>query len=1189
MPDNILFGDFSAGWIPSDSPIKGRKNGLLQMDNLEMDENGALTLAGGTHVIQSGYAAPAHTLYSNIISGTRHDYAALTNGSVMRDASALTGAGSTTRAAFGTAGKFSLICSGNLRLKDVGSGTPVNLGVKAPTAVITVNGFTFEFTTNALDTTANVILPGGGPATFSGGYIQMDSDVVTGNFACQSYGLGGIPFNWNKIGSSGGIATQNDVLYVAGYNFFPDTDELQIDILLETPNVTGDQVNNYYTIKPNQADYHFDLIGNFHLNLRRGDFTQVGRTALDWGSVFGFRITFTTSRLGATAYIQGSPSSLAFYGGSLAQKGLYEYAQMNVNNTGEYLAKSELGNKSDLISSDMARVKINIQDPTAIDAQVNEVWIFRRAVDGIGLLEQWYRVGVITTGAFGSVYTDKLRDEDALVLNITVNLNLKSILSTSISDPIYDIVGPINGRWYYFTNNYMYPSELNDPDMVDVSIAVRFTGSNNEIFMWARKLAEGIVCIMTSLDARILTGTFSTLPDFSVDIYDRSLSCSFPAISYDVAIWSGTAFYLANDGWRSIDSQGINRNLVAPNTDRLYRNITCQGYTGTNVRISPGAVRFPVCIAGNKMWCFIIGNKRIEVWDFNRQYWRVANFTDAMGDVKAALTTPDGQILACFADNKLRSLDYQTDKLIDGSTSQTFNLLSPVLDHGTARQRKDSYTFKVRGKYTGGNLTATITTDDNILHTLAVIPPSATVVDYFIDLKAYFDKTKTFQIGLSGQVTDATIEDFQVHFDTLPEQLSYLRFRPENYGSNGRKRQYTVPFVIDTLGNDVTLNVRVDGILQPSLLINCNRKETFFYTFQVSFDYDIVKGVDYQYDFSSTGLFEFYGFLPSKNLELLPEPLDYLRAGPENFGTSGLKRTFTIPFTIDTLGNIVNLFPVVDDVQLPTMALVCNRKKTFNYEFVLNTTTNDIVRGVDYIFVFQSLSGYFEWYGFLTPKNIELLPEPEVSYVVPPTNFGSPNKKRLRVWPVIINTHGSNVTFTPIIDGTASVENRTVINTNDFTTVRCFFTTDVFGVDYSASFTGVLSFEMKGMLPPDIVQILPIARRFDQIGPEELFREGQISQFEIRLMAFGGVFGSLVDLPFMIFMQDTSVVSGVLQVMNGCEQSYFVNVPKGVSGSILRFEIGPTSYDFHRFYMRFKVISTGADTEQNWITIPGQG
>src|SRR5206468_3855591 len=104
----LTFKDFGAGWCPSDDAINGRKNALLKMDGVTLDDNGSLILGQGTTKVQGPYAANAHTLFVKQMCGERRVYVGLEDGSVWRNSTNLvaTGAGSTERAAFGVYGNF---------------------------------------------------------------------------------------------------------------------------------------------------------------------------------------------------------------------------------------------------------------------------------------------------------------------------------------------------------------------------------------------------------------------------------------------------------------------------------------------------------------------------------------------------------------------------------------------------------------------------------------------------------------------------------------------------------------------------------------------------------------------------------------------------------------------------------------------------------------------------------------------------------------------------------------------------------------------------------------------------------------------------------------------------------------------------------------------------------------------------
>jgi hypothetical protein len=625
----------------------------------------------------------------------------------------------------------------------------------------------------------------------------------------------------------------------------------------------------------------------------------------------------------------------------------------------------------------------SITPQAATDSSANEVWIFRRG----GNLQQWYRVlRILGTG--GVPVNDYLSDIDAIDLDIIYNINLISV--QAIPEKICDIVGPIEGRWYYFTTNFMYPSDINCPDLVDSSIAVRTTGTNSEVFLWARKISDAAVLCGTSIDIYLLTGTFQTLPDFTVDIYYRSTGCKYPPITADCTAFEGAAYYLAADGWRiatpSAYSQtyggGVNSTLVSPNIDRLYQGVACYGYNPPNLNIQPGTARFPVLIAKNKLWCCITNQHRIEVFDFTRKYWRVVNYGAARGDVTAITNTQDGNVLAFFGgDNHLRIIDNEKLPLmIDGTDNQTINMLSPVFDGPPEapmpRNRKDLYTFKARFASQSSYLSVYAVDAKGVQTYLgAIAGPGDVPTEQYLDISGKIPISKTFQIYATGNFSAFNLTDWSVEFDARPSPLTFLRL--------------------------------------------------------------------------------------------------------------------------------------------------------YN------------------------------------------------------TNFGSASKKRVRVWPQVIDTLGNNATFTPYVDNSPAAS--TVLNSIDKTTLLTFFKSDVFGIDYGATISGG-PFEFWESVNPDVVQILPIARQYDQVGPHEFFRYGRIKQFEIRLLPFGP--GATSLLPWKFLFNDNTLLTGNITVTNNEEHSYFIGVPKGTAGTIIRIEFGPTAYNFHRYYVRMQVLPSGQDTELQWVDLP---
>jgi len=1025
MPETLMIKDFAAGWCPSDDAVNGRPNGLLQMDNIELDTNGALALIGGTSVKYTGYSANAHTLFSRYFGSNRIDYSALADGSVWRNGSSIITGGDSTNAAFSTAFNFALICSGSQRYKDSGSGSSVKLGVTPPTIAPSPNqlgflsgdaplaswgtllsNFILPLGTYSIITSSNYGSGHARPATIQ--YLQVTADGTTGEAVVQSTGLS-VSDMTTFTGNSGdiGTSTDNDYIPFFGYITNPYGCSLQIDVLLVSPNAYGDQVSDYYSYIVNDiSTLNFDPItGVFSVNIQRSQFIRQGSTAnLGWATTYGYRITFKGAPSQVINLLGNSPNPLVgsymyIFGGSNALFGVYQFAQVNVNNTGSYLALSPMGPSTQALTFDGTEFRFQVQAPS--DAQVNEVWIFAQSTGGSNdqgissQLNAWYRVARLTTSPFTSSYWTTQGDNTTLALDITFNTNLISIadISGGVTDKIYDIIGPIEGRWFYFTTNFMYPSDINNPDLVDASLAVRTCGSSTELIMWARAISSSVVLVGTSCNIYLLTGTFNTLADGTIDVYYQGLgSQQFPPITYDAVAYGGVVYYLANDGWRMCTATSFgttyssqnNQLIVAPNTDRLYRNETCYGYTPPNLKIQPGSARFPVTIARNKLWCFITGTNRCEVYDFVRTYWRTFNYN--LGDVGAVTQTQDGQVIALYnSDHKLREIGILTSKLIDGSTRQSFNILLTYKDNGKPRQRKDTYTFKSRC-YTGssGSFVPSIYDElDNEVNFSSISSTTETTEQYSDLSQGYNSATnplpKSYKIYLSGTASDLLIEDISIDYDARPVPLSYLK--------------------------------------------------------------------------------------------------------------------------------------------------------------------------------------------------------------VQPSNFGVVSKKRIRTWPLVIDTRGQNVSWIPSVDNTA--QPTVTINSSFKQTVYYFFKTDVFGIDY-----GYTLYDASGLMevwegpPPVIEQQLPVPRQFWQIGPQEFQRLGKVIQIGLRTLAYG------TSISFTLYFQDSSIWTGEsFTTVNGVEDTYYIDIPKGVNGRIMRVELGPTSFNFHPYYMKFKIAPSGGqeNTELQWVTIPNQG
>jgi hypothetical protein len=875
MPQTLFHNQFDAGWIPSDDSINGRKNGLLKMDNLELNKNGALSLGGGCSKVGSSYGTNIHTLESYILGGSRVDYAGGASGAIFRNRTSIFTGGSTTKMAVGSAYDFALLASGDVRKKDTGSGTAKNLGITAPTTKPTI--LLTRYDTPTLK-----------PQTFAVAYgdtvdhsvtDQVTITTVVGDdYTTVVESTDALSKDFTDFTADGGQGpnwdSETDTYNIVLYGDTSIIDFFVLDILLEAPDGTGSVQNKFsYDYNPTAKDTSVASDEGYKLTLTipRNKFIKRGSDpTLGWTAVKGLRFSYRSTT--ATSVIVSYVNSYMLGGKLPLRKGRYEYCQIDVYKNGAYTGKSTMGPISYVDIGDDATYAATITtDSTGMDSQVNETWVFRRG----GLLDQWYRVKVVTSPY--AAFLDNLEDIDAIAVNVTLNTNLVSANSTGLSDAILDIVGPIQGRWYYFTDTFFYPTDINNPDLIDTTKGVRLTGSNNEKFLWARQIAEAAVLVGTTKNIYLLSGTFITYPDFSVDAYYRPMGCKHPPVTYDAAVYNAAVYYLAADGWRSFDASGNDVLLTAFNTDRLYRGETVQGYLSMSPGFTPNSTRYPCAIANNKLYCGIGSSGRIEVLDFTRKYWR--NISYGVGNVTAICNIPSGGIsLTMSSDNIQRDIDLRSTFQVDATTSQTVTILTPVLDAGMPRNRKDGLTLKARLVTNAANLAVSVITDDGTSTSLGnLATASTTVLEKFLDAGT-LPVSRTYQFSLTGSFTVFELQDISVDFEPRPTLLSRMIIRATNFGNPGKKRVRTWPHKIDTLGYDVVFTPNVDGTNTATSTFNSTYPKTSFHQFLTD-----VFGVDYGGVLTcEAGEFEYYegqGGNP-EIVHVLPAAIRFDQVGP---------------------------------------------------------------------------------------------------------------------------------------------------------------------------------------------------------------------------------------------------------------------------------------------------------------------
>lgn len=1076
MPETFDIKDFTQGWCPSDDPVNGRINGFQKMENLCLNKNGAVYNVG-SKTSRRTYSNPLHSIYNAALSGTDTIYAIDTSGNILRNATNIGTGASHSVGCFSSAFDYTLICSGSKRIKD--SGTAVtNLGITAPTVAVTTTKV--YYVTASLDNATlgagavggATLSQVGGVITFTGAHSFNTTDTF-GTVSPSAYDSGGntdeslltVPTTTLQASISlddtiGVTLTKN-----AG-DAFTFLDNVRA-VILTVVDGSGNTIQfTWQSTFGGFADaapiINFVSQTSVRLSVDRNNLQAGG--VFDWSAVQLMSVTIITDN--SADYIFDIAMDDHFTGGPWENANLVanniEYMQVNVANNGSYVGRSEAGPSTGFLYSNGFVFSITPQVPT--DAQVTDIQVYRRG----NTVADWRLVLEFTIANMATPQIDGMTDAVALLQS---GFDLSLISTASIED-ILDIVGPFEGRWFYFTKHFVYPSDIIDPDLVNgASLVVRLTGGNNEAFLWARSVNPNTILVGTTANIYVLQGTFLTQPDGSLDIFYAPLNVQHKPINKFAQYDGGVVYYMAADGWRTISPNGASQNLVIPSLERLYQGESCAGYSAVTYTTTP------LVISNNKLWGCT--NSGVHVYDFTRQYWHLEYPSTT---ITCAAPSINGNPLIC--DNLTV---YELNRR-DSTPSIAVSLKTVQFDLGKPKQRKDFYTIRLR-VLGSGSLTVDVGFDQVAATTVGTITLTANSTEYFYDIADPLitsgTPSKLVQLTLSGTVTACTIEYFAFDYDIRPIPVTYLRIPATNYGSYGYKRVFDQPFEIDSYGDNFTITPIVDGSAAPILTFTTSRKQTVSYQF---------------------------------------------------------------PLTI-------------------------------------NSPANEVLQGIDYEYLIKAASGkQFEFLGILPPKNIEVFPELRISHVLPTWNGGSAQKKRMRVWPIEINSRSADVRWTPIVDGTALTALTTSITgVNRRRTVLLHFPEDVIGIDFSAAltdFSGTSLWEFWGQMNPEIVQILPIAKRFDQLGPIDFSTYGKITKFELRMLAFGTV------VPWQIYTQDDGIFNGEIATLNGKESTYEINVPKGCNGRIMRIEFGPVDFDIHRYYARFLVARSGVATDNQWVTIP---
>jgi hypothetical protein len=1189
---NLTRTAWPLGYTPSADPINGDVTGLVRMDNCYLDELGVLSLVQGIQKLTpSTLSAFPYRIYSKILSANTEAIWAslgLDSSQIIRTAkgdfsdTVVIGAG-TNKAAFGDCLGQVICFAGSTRLKD--SSTKVNnLGLMTP-APPTVN--------NVSQPTLNIT----GTYTAVVGTEKLVDDnsiyMLTTATNVQGIALNTLSGNLDSEFVGGGASK------------FPGNDTIQFDFVPDDPTQITTLRIEFLVGNNCTYLYDFDVTtlsqGPQQLTTvwaTRGTFTRFGRNPLNnWATVNAVRFTVQSN-----TQQNFDIGNVIITGGVKGQiTGDYTYIQVNVNDNGYYQAKSPVSSPTALQTVLNGEV---ILTPSGGEAQVNQIWLFRNG----GTLDQYYRVGTTTPGV---PFTDSLADADILEIDLPLNPFLLTTLAgdaNSINDTIYGVEGLLFDRMLYMGKGFVYFSDTLNPDAVDSRYTIKAFGDPSEVNLWLKKLTNNVCILGTNKNLYELTGTFQPLPDGTLDVAINPLGENHPPITDNVCASQGNIFYIAADGVRN--TTGSNSNYFSPQLRLLF-----QGENRADVPpfVISAFADYPMTIGKTRFLCSIPstdGSQRLFVYDLVNQYWRF-EYTNPI----TLFCTQTDRVLLGYNDfnGDGGGSIYEMDKGL-GFTDNNGNLISglgleirTIFDHNQQpRNRKDTFTLKLI--VDTGNLPCSVYIAHDVNNTsMPWLNEYAWVGDFQTNgLTTVYFPLNAFTLGFrySLRIVDKNSEtttsapallkfklyEMTIEYDPRPEQLDYMRIQPSNLGTISRKRMVNYAFVIDTLGNNITFTPLIDnsntGILPTSRAFSTPAKQTYIYYFtqeQIGTD---INGI------LSGGVFEFYSLNEQEIIsEKMPVPCEYLVIPNNDYGIPNRKRHSSYKFQINTRGQPVRFTPKLDGVFLTPQTYTTTEKRVVEYFFLADTIAIEVGGTL------QSLveGNPFEFYGVITPQQIEQLP-PRLEYFrIPNDNFGVASMKRVRTIPMVIDTGGYAVTFNPIVDGVDPGDTPATFRTTGKTTVLYYFDRDSFGIDYGGELISQQGqpFEFYGFGEFEKVETLPVGKLFDQLGPVRFDKIGKLFSIRFRMITTGNDPLVTQQFPVVIYGDDSPTIftntnqlySTTLDTFPGIDYVYQLDLPKSVNSNILRITLGPVDFPFYRYDCQIKVSSSGMESDSQWIPV----
>jgi hypothetical protein len=192
------------------------------------------------------------------------------------------------------------------------------------------------------------------------------------------------------------------------------------------------------------------------------------------------------------------------------------------------------------------------------------------------------------------------------------------------------------------------------------------------------------------------------------------------------------------------------------------------------------------------------------------------------------------------------------------------------------------------------------------------------------------------------------------------------------------------------------------------------------------------------------------------------------------------------------------------------------------------------------------------------------------------SNFGKLGDKILTSFPFVANPNNGTITAVLKGDGTTvasatftGTRTQTLLSQNNQGTKA---------IDWRLDLTSPTGFRFYKFLPPEVAQVFPTRRTWDQVGPLDLNAMGIVFGMRIRFQT------TTTNLSYTLYDSDTQIYTDTVTTTVGKDLVYTISFPMGVNSSIFKVIFTAATY-FYRFNVELLVRVTKQDTEGKYIAI----